>query len=475
MRSGVALGVCAGAVLVGTLLRLQFLHVPLIADEGGYAAIARLWSEGYRLYGNVAWVDRPQGLVLLFRVAGLAGTAEAFRVMAMIAAAVTTCAVAGAAWALAGARSAAIAAVLYAVLAPAPHLEGFTANGELLAGAFAAAACAAAAWWLRLRRPWLLVAAGLAAGAAPLVKQSAIDGVAVLAAAIVLAGRPRGRNLAIGVGATAALPALAIAHAAATGFHAWWWAIAGYRSTTESLVSGDIGQRLSMLVDSIPPALQDIPLLLALAAVGLVAARRGRYLTLPVTWLSAGIVGFLSGGLYHPHYWVQLIPPLALLAGVGAEFLAARRPRVLGAIAVAGLAATLVWSTEIYVTRDPGAVSMMTSSDRELLAAPSVGRALAANTRPGDAVYVIWAIASTYWYADRPPALRYLWYRNVERIPGATQAVRDLFTGPAPPKAVAVYKPPSMLDLTGAISGALAARYRQLPPVDGVSVYVLKP
>ena len=58
MRRGVALGVCAGAVVLGAVLRVHFLHVPLITDEGGYAAISRLWSEGYRLYGDVAWVVR---------------------------------------------------------------------------------------------------------------------------------------------------------------------------------------------------------------------------------------------------------------------------------------------------------------------------------------------------------------------------------------------------------------------------------
>jgi 4-amino-4-deoxy-L-arabinose transferase-like glycosyltransferase len=460
VRRGVALGICAGAVVLGTLLRVHFLHAPLVSDEGGYATVARLWGSGYRLYGDVAWVDRPQGLLVLYRVAGLAGTAEAFRVLAMIAAAVTTAGVAAFAWALAGRRAGALAALAYAVVSPSPHLEGYTANGELLAGAFATTACAAAAWWLTARRPWLLVLAGLTAGAAPLVKQSAFDGLVVVAAAILLAGSPRGRNIALAVAGAVIAPAAAVIHAALTGFHAWWWAIVGYRSTTESLWSGDVGARLRLLADSVVPVLQDLPLLLALAVAGVVVARRERFLALPCTWIAAGFLGLLGGGLYHPHYWVQLIPPLAVLGGIGADRLAAH-PRWLAGVVAGAVALTLVWSVEPYTT---------TPSAR----APDVGRALGAETRPGDPVYVIWGNADAYWYADRPPAFRYLWVLNVQRIPGALGQVRSIFTGPHPPRAVAALLDPGQLDTTGTIARALHTRYRELAPVDGARMYVLR-
>ncbi len=148
------LAAIAAATAVGLLLRLHFLSVPLNTDEGGFAAIARMWRQGYLLYGDVAWVDRPQGLLVLFRLAGLDGGDEAFRVLAMLAALLTLVAVAAAAWAVAGRAAAVAAAGLYAVLSPAPHLEGFTANGELLSGSLAAAAVACALWWTARRHLW---------------------------------------------------------------------------------------------------------------------------------------------------------------------------------------------------------------------------------------------------------------------------------------------------------------------------------
>ncbi len=404
MTRRTTLAALAASTVVAILLRLHFLSVPLNTDEGGFAAVARMWRQGYELYGDVAWVDRPQGLLVLFRLAGLEGGDEAFRVLAILAALLTLAAVAAAAWAVAGRAAAVAAAALYAVLSPAPHLEGFTANGELLSGSLAAAAVACALWWTVRRHLWLLVAAALLAGCAPLVKQSAIDGIVVVAAAALMVADRRPRNIAIAVVA-GVIPFLAAALHAATskaGVGDWWYAIVGYRSSTESVVSGDIGERLRLLGNSVPPALQDLLPLIVLAPFGL---RRGRPALLAV-WLAAGVVGFLGGGLYHPHYWIQLVPVLSVLAGIG--LLRVLRLPVAVRLAVAlTLAPVVVYSAEIYTTTSPRKISALTSDDTRLLTAPAVGRLLAAGTEPGEPVYVIWANAAVYWYADRPPAFRY--------------------------------------------------------------------
>ena len=90
-------------------------------------------------------------------------------------------------------------------------------------------------------------------------------------------------------------------------------------------------------------------------------------------------------------------------------------------------------------------------------------------------MYVIWANAAAYWYANRPPAFRYLWYLNVQRIPGATDDVRAVLTGPSPPKAVAVYQDPGGIDKTGEVARVLAERYELVRRVGDVPVYRLRP
>ena len=56
----------AASVLLTVLLRLRFFCTPLTSDEGGYLAIGRAWGHGRDLYRQV-WIDRPQGLLALFR------------------------------------------------------------------------------------------------------------------------------------------------------------------------------------------------------------------------------------------------------------------------------------------------------------------------------------------------------------------------------------------------------------------------
>jgi hypothetical protein len=280
------------------------------------------------------------------------------------------------------------------------------------------------------------------------------------------------RNLVV-TAVVGLLPAgLAALHAATAtaGLSDWWYAIVGYRSSTESAVSGDIGSRLHLLWDAVPPALQDLVPLVALAPLGF---RRGRSLLLGV-WLGAGVVGFLGGGLYHPHYWIQLVPVLSVLAGIGLVRLGSL-PLAVKLVYALTLLPVLAYSTEVYTTRDANRISALTSGDSRLASAPAVGRLLAAETKPGQPVYVIWANAAVYWYANRPPAFRYLWYLNVQRIPGAPADVRSVLTGPTPPQAVAVYQDPDGIDATGDVQRTLNERYQLVRRVGDVPVYRLRP
>jgi hypothetical protein len=91
-----------------------------------------------------------------------------------------------------------------------------------------------------------------------------------------------------------------------------------------------------------------------------------------------------------------------------------------------------------------------------------------------DRIQVLWANAAIYWYADRIPATRYLWYRNIERIPGGRQGVVDAFVGPVPPAIAVGYQPVAALDIDGQIQAVLDARYDELV-IDGQPVWRLRP
>ena len=426
----------------------------------------------------MAWVDRPQGLVAAYRLVAATGWDPTVRFLAIAAAALATAGVGAAAWALAGRRAAVVGAALFAVLSPAPHLEGFTANGELLASAFTAVAVAAVAWWSVTADRRLLFLAGLAGALGLLMKQSAFDGL-VVALVAVLAGRRAsdrrtGRDLAA-LGAGVAVPAvLALAHAVTLGFGDWWFAMIGHRSQTDSIIHGPFAHRASLFFHSLPPFGKDLGLLAVVAVPGLIAARRQGRLLLPLIWLLAALAGFAVGGLYHPHYWMQLVAPLCLLGAMGVEAIAARswRASVLATAVVVG--ATLVVSLPVYLASSGTKVSEMTLDDRRVQLAKPIGRLIAGLTGPDDRVAAVWANAAVYWYADRTPAFRYLWLGPLSQIRGAAATARATITGPNPPTAVVITTKPSELDPHGEVTRALADRYVLVRHIGPYPVYVLR-
>lgn len=478
------LAILAAIVVLGLALRLRFQDVPLNADESGYAYVARLWSRGDRLYGQTAWVDRGEGLMGAYRLALAFGADEAVRSLALVAAAITILGLYVIGQEVRSQPVGLGAAALYAVLSPAPNLEGFTANGEILSEAVVVAAIALALVWRRSRSPWLLVAAGAAAGAAPFVKQSASDGaivvLAIVASSLWALPRPDRFRAAVRwlllTAAGAAVPvAVCVTHGALVGLHDWWFSLVGYRAGTESVLSGDYAYRLRQFKDSLTPAIHDVPLLFVALPLGLVAARRIGSLLVPGVWIAAAFLGFVAGGLYHPHYWMGLVPALCLTGALGVEAARGLLPgRLVAAAVIILLAVTAAYSWSSYTPSSPLERSLHSTDDGRLVSAPAVARYIDEHTRPTDTIYVIWASTFVYWQADRASAFRYIWYRGVQEIAGAEAGARAVFTGADPPAAVALYQQPHELDPTGTIERVLRTRYGRPVRVDGIPVYLLR-
>src|SRR3954454_9644614 len=172
------------AIGLAVLVRLPFWKAPLTADEGGYAEVARLWSHGATLYRG-AWVDRPQGLVVVVRALHLVGGSPlAMRATAAVVAALVVAATMLLTLRLARGRITAVTAgLLAATVGGSPFIESFTLSGELLASLPAVLSLLCFCVYLAGReRDWpanrlflTLAGAGALTGIAMLVKQSAFD------------------------------------------------------------------------------------------------------------------------------------------------------------------------------------------------------------------------------------------------------------------------------------------------------------
>ena len=456
-------------MLLAVLTRLPFLHTPLTADEGGYAEVARLWSHGAVLYQG-AWVDRPQGLLIIFRamlhVDG--GSAEAFRALAAVAAALVVAGTMVVTARLAGRIPATIAGLAMATVGASPFIESFTLSGELLASLAAVAAMLAFVRYLERGAPPWLVAAGVLTGCAVLVKQSAFDAGAAAAVYLVWTRRRAGIAQAAALVAAAFVP-VAVAAATAPSFHDWWYAMVTYRDQADSIVTGSVHARLDQAWASAPAAARGLGVLALLAIAGW-----RRWPLLGVLWLAFAGLAVIGGGNFHNHYYQQMVPPLALLAGIGGAELLRRRSIAYAAVVAVALAATIAVTAPLWFDSPSAQARNVFPGDPHLQTDAAVVRYIRAHTRPGQRIFVMWAAADLYYLSGRDPSFRYMWFRNTHAIPGALGQARRMLSGPHPPALVVGINSPASMDPTGKTQAILDANYRRVATIAGVPIYAPK-
>ena len=371
-----------------------------------------------------------------------------------------------------GRITAVTAGLLAATVGASPFIESFTLSGELLASLPAVLSLLCFCRYLDGRERagssnrllLSLVGAGALTGIAVLIKQSAFD--AGLAALVYLLWRERRRGLApAAVLVASALVPVAIAAASAARLSAWLYAVFGYRFEGDSLLTGSLSGRAHQFWLSLPPAGKALGLLAVLTAVGW---RRSPLLAR--IWLGAAVLGAIGGGNFHPHYYLQLVPPLSLLAAVGVRTLWLSAPRPAIATAGAAAAATLALAIPVAWANPTKQAQTIWPADPHLVHDAVLARYVRAHTRPRERILAVWADADLYYLADRRPAARYLWSRNVASIPGALEAVRHaLATRRA--QLVLVVQPPATLDPSGRTGALLRREYRRVARVGGASVY----
>lgn len=436
--------------------RLPFSKLPLTTDEGGYGEVARLWARGATLYEDI-WVDRPQGLILVFRallhVDG--GSATAMRVAAALAGALLALVAMLVALRLAGAGAAAAAGLLAAAAGSSPFIESFTLSGELLAAIPAAVSVLVFTFYVERKGFRWLVLAGLAAGCAFLVKQSAIDPVLAVSALLLWTERKRALK-SLAVFGSAALVPVVLAAAAAHSLGAWWYAVVAYRGDGDSLLTGGVSYRLSLFAWSLPVLVKGLGLLIAAAALGW--SRTPKLVRL---WTLAAVVGILGGGNFHEHYFIQLVPPLSVAGGIFVSrlFEQGKAGRKLSLAGLAGAAVLSLWATApIYAADRHEQVLALFRSDRLLVQEWGAGH-VAAHAVPGDEVLVLPEAPNLHYLTGRAPVTPYLWASNVRGVPGALE-MTTTSVAEMRPAVIVLTRPPAIIDPTGRLATLIRRNYR---------------
>ncbi|WP_421120847.1 hypothetical protein ACE2AJ_06010 [Aquihabitans daechungensis] len=467
----------AGAALTSVLLRLPYLRAPLSVDEAGALTVARSWRAGQRLYVDT-FVDRPQGVVAAFERWDdvLGPSTAAVRALAMLAglAVVLGCAVTARAasgrW-----SAAAVAAWIVAVVSSCAAIEGYAANGELLAGAATVPAMAIGALVVvrRLPPPWL-VAAGALGATGLTVKQSAFDVLVALGVWILVAGwrrwRPPGEAVAmaawLALGAGAVLGAAAW-HGASLGWDSYTYALYGFRLHARSAVAGPQGGRMALTLLVVLPLLGPAVVLAVRrlrSLPGPLAARLRPEHVLLLLWTAIAAAGFFAGGNYHRHYWIQLAFPVATAAAVALTSGPGLTERQIGRTTALALVVPLAISLALIARpsweRDPrvDADAAIARWYREHRASPV------------DDLLPLCASVTSYPEVGALPRTPYLWVDHVRSARGALPQLVALLEGADRPAYLAMHQPAATCDPTGQLDQAIVRHYREVATVDGVDI-----
>jgi hypothetical protein len=279
------------------------------------------------------------------------------------------------------------------------------------------------------------------------------------------------RECAICIAGMTLVLGLLLLDAARVGFRSWWYAVAGYRINGLNGADADWARfRITSRLAE-PTMLPLVGVALIGIAIWLVRSRRiSRSTVLVPAWIFFAVLAFMTGGLFHRHYWVTLTFPLAAAAGVAVARLKAPIAMVIACVAVVP---SLISSARV-IGLDRANAAIEANNDPRLIVDERVGKWYAANRTPDSTLYIMCASAGAYASADAIPPYRYLWFDGVLHAKNAQTMLVDLFSGARPPTFVAVYQAALSCNPSGQVDTILKARYVTTTAVDGVVILRLR-
>lgn len=500
------------AILLALALRIPFLRIPMLADEGGYAWAARGWIEGTGTLYDDLWISRPQGIFIVYAgILDVLGTDTiAMRFAAWLAIALTVVAVWGFTHLCATPTAANLVAIIFAITSSLPNLEGYSANAEAFMGVPAAFA---ALWLLRLRRTgwstWQLAGVGILIGLATSLKPSGVVMLPVAIVFIALVGdgaswRQRwARTWPILAGVTG-VGVASLLHGWYLGWQDFFYATISYRLTAQSAATVGLEHNLAAVSRLAQRALA----LILLCVLVLVTYHRtqlvemGRNLlhsprsiihsmriwlqNIPKTlrkprndgrfllrlWLVGATLGAAIGGDWWAHYLIQLVAPLSIWLGWTMVLTWPTLRRYWNLAYAATATILLLAPFWVLIHGSPTAMAEAMFSHPGYPAQEHVAAYLHDHTEPGDTIYVAFDQASIYYLADRPPAYRHLYDQELRGIPTSYADIISIIRGPDRPKfIVSTRQPGPFADESRAFWQEVGLYYEVVATIDDVPIY----
>jgi hypothetical protein len=424
-RCGQTILLTAALILIVAGLRVPLLPIPLERDEGEYAYIA--WRLGHNELPYRDWVDqKPPAVFYVYRFALSLpfDPVRAIHFVGLLFSAASVCALFFLGLRFMDRFWAWLGAALFALLSSDPLVQGTAANTELfMLCPFILSLIAFLAAAAKTKPRVLFMAlAGALTGVAVMFKQVAVVNWFLLVALYpVFAPREkrwRGTVSFIACSATGLLTVLALVVL-------YFWRRGGLTGFIDNVFTHNLeyirsiraSERLEYCWGTLTTLARTQAVAWVFAAAGLAVLFRGpaKWFVFVAGWLLTSGIGVSASGYFFPHYFQQLLPPLALAAAAGAGWFAsipvwkiipiwARRTAL--SLVLAVLPGITLWP---FLFKYTPAESVRKIYPGNFFAEmPEFARRIESLTPPEKPVFIFGAEPELLFYARRPSATRYI-------------------------------------------------------------------
>lgn len=450
--------ILAAIAVVLLAVRLTFLHEPLERDEGYFACIGQEILRGGIPYKDA--IDmKPPGVFYYYAaaIASFGKSVESIRLFTALYSLGTLAAVFWLARRLAGPMAGFVAALMFALYSPAPLMQGSSGNSEVvMILPLMLSACFLLLADERKSRGFL-AASGLFAGLALLVKTVALPYLLLLLVCSLFlringdSAAQRFLNALFFTLPPTLLAGLTLAYfhfrGALNEFIAWNVTIPFIYSKGGGVDSlGFINVAETLAPELLLPALASFS-----TAVWIVWKKREPRLVATALLLPAACLGVWLPGKFFAHYFIQLIPFMSVLAGIGFAELFRHKGKARYLAAFAAFAAFLAYPANDYLlftAKAPEDVSIM-KYGKTFAESERIAVYLQRNTRPTDYIFQWGFEPELYFLADRPIPGPYISSTIFESITNKQEAVRHLVRGLVTRKPAYIVVQPKWADYPG--------------------------
>jgi hypothetical protein len=464
----------AGILLLFVLMRVTLVLIPFERDEGEYAYIAQRMLVGDVPYRD-AFDQKPPGVFLIYLTtfALFGQSVQAVHVVMHLWTLAGVVLLFKLVQRLSGTPAGLLAALAYAVMTAGRGVLGSTANTEIfmLTPMIAGILCVTSGRGEQISA-WRLIAGGALLACAFWIKQVVITDIlfACIIVAVADPAPPRRypgallkivrRQLLLALGAAAVTAPIFLYFILHRALHDFLYAAFIYNFGYATSELRSFSQILERFRDNFTAILIcDWPFWAAgvVAIVVLFVQRNWRSLGFYLGFAVLSFAGVTFAGYFRPHYFMQMLPAVAALAGVGLAWTLARLAKIrngsLGRAAqialLMGVVTVPVFGNRAILFAPSPAVAMtrLYGVDRFILS-QDLGQRIRERTSPADPILVAGAEPQIAFYAHRKNATRYIFFdpltaRYPEVLANQQQALAEIVSS----------RPAYIVDVIGAGRG----------------------